>query len=72
MPMAFKVGQTVKQVVPVIQGPIIGVAIVNDEVGYEVAWTAEDGDHTRFFTEAQLELVAESNDSPPGNPADPA
>jgi uncharacterized protein YodC (DUF2158 family) len=67
MPMAFKVGQTVKQVVPVIEGPIMSVAIVNNEVAYEVAWTDATGDHTRFFTEEQIALVAESNDAPAGD-----
>lgn len=71
MPMAFKKGQTVKQVVPVIQGPILSVAIVDDVVQYEVGWTDASGDHSRFFTEEQLEFVQDVANDPPAADAAP-
>lgn len=61
MAMKFKKEETVRQIAPVIQGKIINVAIVDDEVAYEVAYTGADGEeHTRFFKEGELEPVPES------------
>lgn len=58
MPIPFKKGDTVRQVVPVIEGVVKTLAIVDDKVQFEVAYTGEDGeDHSRFFTEGEIELV---------------
>lgn len=60
MPMAYKKGQSVRQKVIPITGPIVSVGIVDDVVQYEVAYTDADGHAgSRFFTEEQLEAVAE-------------
>lgn len=57
MPMKFKKGDSVRQVVKPIEGDIVNVAIVADVVQFEVAYTGEDGEaHARFFTEEQLEV----------------
>lgn len=64
MPMKFKKGAQVVQVVKPIEGEIVNVAIVDDVVQYEVAFTGEDGEpHARFFTEEQLDHSPEKIDS---------
>jgi hypothetical protein len=54
--MKFKKGYEVRLIQPVIEGPILSVAIVDDEVQYEVEYVGADGEiHRRFFKEADLE-----------------
>lgn len=58
MGMKFKKGDIARQVVPVIEGQIISVAIVDDEVQYELAYTGADGEpHSRFFKEDEIEAA---------------
>lgn len=66
MPMAFKQGDTVKQVVAPIQGSITNVAIVDQVVQYEVTWAEEDGgNHSRYFREEELAAVEDPPEDPP-------
>ena len=69
MPMKFKKGDAVRQVVKPIEGPVLGVAIVDDVVQYEVGWTDDAGEaHSRYFTEEQLDAVPPA-EAPPEAPA---
>lgn len=59
MAMAFKKGDRVRQVVPTIEGEVVGVKIVDDEVQFEVAYTDPQGEqHSRFFRESEIEGAA--------------
>lgn len=56
MAIAYKLGAKVRQVVPVIEGEVVNVAIIDGDVAFEVAYIGTDGEpHSRFFTEAELE-----------------
>lgn len=56
MPLAHKVGDAVRQVVPVIEGTVKNIAIADGEVQFEVAYTGADGEpHSRFFAEGEIE-----------------
>lgn len=58
MPIAFKVGDKVRQVVPAISGAVQNVAIVDGEVQFEVAYIGADGEqHSRFFAEGEIEAA---------------
>ena len=58
MPMTFKKGDRVRQVVPVIEGEVLAAKIVDDEVQFEVAYTDAQGEqHSRFFRESEIEKV---------------
>jgi hypothetical protein len=58
MGIKYKVGAQVRQVVPVISGEVVGVAIVDGEVSFEVAYIGADGEpHSRFFGEDEIEAV---------------
>lgn len=60
MGIAFKKGAAVRQVVNIIQGEVVGVQIVDDEVQFEVAYTGADGEpHSRLFKEDEIEAVPE-------------
>ncbi|MRV72562.1 hypothetical protein GJ700_12675 [Duganella sp. FT92W] len=55
MPLAFKKGDAVRQVVQVIEGTVVGTCIVDDDVQFEVAYTGADGEpHSRFFAEHEI------------------
>ena len=61
MAIAFKKGDQVRQVVPVIEGAVVDVAIVDGDVQFCVEYTGADGDvHQRFFTEAEIEKAPEA------------
>jgi hypothetical protein len=57
MALQFKPGDQVRQVVTPIQGEVVGVAIVDADVQFEVKWTDAAGTHTRFFTGEQIEAT---------------
>jgi len=57
MALKFQIGDSVKQVVPVIQGKIVRPVIVGNDVCYEVEFADGDDLHTRVFTETELEGV---------------
>jgi hypothetical protein len=60
MAIAYKIGDTVRQVVPIIEGKVISVAIIDGDVQFEVAYDGADGEpHSRFFKEDELNTVAE-------------
>ena len=55
----FSKGLEVQQVVATIKGTVTGYA-VDQETGdlqVLVTWTDEEGEHSRYFTEDQLEAV---------------
>jgi hypothetical protein len=55
MPLAFKKGDPVRQVVPVIRGQVVGTRLVDDDVQYEVEYADGAGEtHRRFFKEAEI------------------
>lgn len=58
MAMKFKIGDAVRQVVPVVQGTVTGKQIIGDDVHYTVQWTDASGSvHERAFAEEQIEAV---------------
>lgn len=58
MPTAFKKGDIVKQVAPAIQGEVVGVGIIDDDVQFCVEYKTADGEvHQRFFTEAEIQAA---------------
>ena len=58
MAQAFKRGDTVKQVSPIIDGQVVTLAIIDDEVQYLVSWTSTDGEsHQKYFKEDEIELI---------------
>lgn len=58
MPLAFKIGDAVRQVVPVISGTVKNFAIVDGDVQFEVAYTGADSEpHARFFAEGEIEAA---------------
>jgi hypothetical protein len=57
MGIKFKAGDPVRQVVPVIEGTVVGPVIQDGDVAFEVAYTDADGNQqVRTFTEDQIEL----------------
>lgn len=63
MPITFKKGDTVRQVVPVVEGKVENLAIVDGEVQFLVSYVDKDGEtSSRYFKEDELTAV----------PADPA
>lgn len=56
MPMLFKKDDEVRQVVKPIEGRVVRPEIVNDEVQYLVVWNDDEGEHSRYFTESEIEL----------------
>jgi hypothetical protein len=63
MPMLFKKGDSVRQVVKPIEGEVVGPAIVDGEVQYEVKYTGEDmEEHSRFFRETDIEKTDEAGE----------
>lgn len=60
MAIKHKRGDVVRQIAPVIQGEIVNMVIVDDEVQFEVAYLGTDGEaHSRFFKEEEIEPVQE-------------
>lgn len=58
MPLAFPLGATVRQVVPVLQGMVVGRRLVDDDVQFEVEYVDGEGvTQRRFFKEVELERV---------------
>ena len=54
----FKKGDTVKQIVPIIKGTVMGFNI-DQETGDRlilVAWGSDDEPHSRYFKESEIEL----------------
>lgn len=63
MALKHKNGDKVRQVVPVIEGEVVDAKIIDGDVQYEVAYIGADGEqHSRFFTEAEIEPVVESEE----------
>jgi hypothetical protein len=58
MANTFKIGDTVKQVVPVVQGVVLEKKFIEDDICYRVEFTDAAGDkHERWFKESELEGV---------------
>jgi hypothetical protein len=58
MPVSHKVGAKVRQVVPVIEGEVVDMKLVDGEVQFEVSYIGADGEaHSRFFSESEIEAV---------------
>ena len=56
MSQLLKKGTLVRQVVHVIDGTIVGSAVHDDELKYEVEYIGEDGEtHRRWFTLEEVE-----------------
>lgn len=56
MAVKFKRGAPVEQVVRPIQGTVVAVHVVDDEVEYLVEYTGDDGElHKRSFKEDQIQ-----------------
>jgi hypothetical protein len=56
MPTAFKKGDQVRQVIKPIEGEVVGMAIVDDDVQFLVEYIGADGEtHSRFFKEHEIE-----------------
>lgn len=53
----FKLGDTVKQKVPVIQGTVLKKEFIDDDICYLVQYTENGESLTRFFKESELEAV---------------
>jgi hypothetical protein len=54
MALAFKKGDQVAQVVPVIQGEVLDMQIIDGEVQYLVAYTENGEAKQRYFKEAEI------------------
>jgi hypothetical protein len=58
MALTHKKGDSVRQVVPVIEGKVVEVKIVDDDVQYCVEYVDAAGEtHQRFFAESDIEAV---------------
>ena len=58
MALAFKKGQPVRQVAPVVTGTITDQQIIDDQVQYKVEYTDAAGEvNERWFKEQELEAV---------------
>ena len=56
MSIAHKKGAKVRQVVPAIQGEVVEIQIVDDEVQYRVDYIDGAGEsHSRFFKDGEIE-----------------
>lgn len=53
----FKLGDTVKQKVPVIQGTVLKKEFIDDDICYLVQYPENGESLTRFFKESELEAV---------------
>lgn len=58
MAIKFHIGDAVRQVVPVIEGTVIAIAIIDADVAFEVTYTVGGEQHSRFFTGDELEAAA--------------
>ena len=57
MPLKFKAGDQVAQIVKPIEGVVKRPVLVENEIGFEVEWADSDGVHSRVFTEDQIEAA---------------
>jgi hypothetical protein len=58
MAAKFKIGDVVKQIVPVIQGSIVERIITGDDDVFKVSWVNPDGETIEsYIKEDDLELV---------------
>ncbi len=58
MALKFKIGDAVRQVVPVVQGTVTGKQIIGDDVHYSVRWTDAAGNvHERAVAEEEIEAA---------------
>ncbi len=57
MPLKFKAGDQVAQVVKPIVGVVKAPTIIDNEIGFVVEWSDEHGTHERVFTEDQIEAA---------------
>ena len=58
MAIAFKRGDTVKQVLPVLQGTVVESKVIEDDICFLVSYVGADGEsHERWFKESELEAV---------------
>jgi hypothetical protein len=58
MASTFKIGDVVKQIVPVVQGTIVERTISGDDDVYKVSWINPDGETIEsYIKEDDLELV---------------
>ena len=66
MALKFKIGDKVRQVVPVIEGTVTNAAIIDGDVQFSVTWADPvTGDvHERHFTDAQIEAVPAPVEAP--------
>jgi hypothetical protein len=55
MALQFKIGDSVRQVVPAISGKVVSVAIVDGDVQFCVEYEADGESHQRSFTVEQIE-----------------
>jgi hypothetical protein len=57
MPLAFKKGDVVRQIVTPVEGTVVDVAVIDADVQYCVEFDGTDGEkHQRFFAETQIEV----------------
>lgn len=58
MALAFKKGDKVRQVVNVIEGEVVDVAVIDSDVQFKVDYVDANGEaHSRFFTEAEIKAL---------------
>ena len=58
MAAKFKIGDEVKQIVPVIQGTVVERIITGDNDVFKVAWTNSEGETVEsYIKEDDLELI---------------
>lgn len=63
MAMKFKIGAAVRQVVPSVEGMVVGKLLLGDDVHYRVRWMDAAGNaHERAFSEEELEAAAPQED----------
>jgi len=56
--LKFQLGQVVKQIVPIVQGEVTDMVIVDGAVQYRVDWEDVDGAaKSKFFAEGEIEAV---------------
>jgi hypothetical protein len=55
MALQFKIGDSVRQVVPAIEGKVVSVAIVDGDVQFCVEYEADGESHQRYFSGEQIE-----------------
>lgn len=60
MAITHKIGASVRQVVPVIQGTVVDQKIIDGEVKFCVEYSGPDGEpHQRFFAEDEIEAAGD-------------